>query len=223
MAAERYRLVIGNKNTSSWSLRPWIAMQRFGLPFEEININLRADDKKAQILRHSPSGKVPALYAGDLMIWDSLAILEYLADTHPDAGLWPKDATARAIARSVSAEMHSGFQALREHCPMDFLGRAAKPSLPEAVEADVRRVVALWRDTRARFGLGGPFLFGGFSAADAMYAPVTSRFATYVPDLSPYGDDGTARDYVAAMFATPEMKRWEAGAKAEPPTPAILP
>jgi len=223
MAGARYRLVIGNKNTSSWSLRPWIALQRFALAFDEVNINLRADDKKAQILAHSPSGKVPALYAGDLMIWDSLAILEYLADAHPEAGLWPQDKSARAIARSVSAEMHSGFQALREHCPMDFLGRNPKASLPEAVEADVRRIVALWRDARARFGKGGPFLFGQFSAADAMYAPVTSRFTTYVPDLAPFGDDGMARDYVTAMFATPEMKLWEAGARAEPPTPVVVP
>lgn len=215
MADERYRLVIGNKNTSSWSLRPWIAMRRFAIPFDEININLRADDKKAQILKHSPSGKIPALYADDLMIWDSLAILEYLADRHPDKGIWPADPAARAIARSVSTEMHSGFQALREHCPMDFLGRAPKSALLEAVEADVRRIVALWRDSRARFASGGPFLFGAFSAADAMYAPVVSRFRTYLPDLRPYADDGTAAAYVEAMFSTPEMKAWEDGARAE--------
>jgi glutathione S-transferase len=215
MAGEHYRLVIGNKNTSSWSLRPWIAMRRFAIPFAEININLRASDKKEQILRHSPSGKIPALYSADLMIWDSLAILEYLADRHSDKTFWPQDAAARAIARSVSAEMHSGFQALREHCPMDFLGRTPQFAPLETVIADVRRIVALWRDSKGRFGGGGPFLFGDFSAADAMYAPVVSRFRTYFPDLAPYGDDGTAAAYVEAMFATPEMKAWESGARTE--------
>lgn len=208
MSAASYRLVIGNKNTSSWSLRPWIAMRRAGLAFEEININLRADDAKAQILAHSPTGKVPALYAGNLMIWDSLAILEYLAETHPGAKLWPADREARAIARAAAAEMHSGFQPLRIHCPMDFLGRAPKDALPEDVEKDVRRIIALWSDCRSRFGAGGTFLFGGFTAADAMFAPVVSRFRTYVPDLSRYGDKGAAQAYAAAMLATPEMQAW---------------
>jgi len=215
MSASRYRLVIGNKNTSSWSLRPWIAMTRAGLAFEEVHINLRAPDAKAQILAHSPAGKVPVLYAGDLVIWDSLAILEHLAEAHPRAGLWPVDGAARAIARSVAAEMHSGFQALREHCPMDLLGRAPKASLPESVEKDVRRIVAMWTDCRARFGAAGPFLFGAFTAADAMYAPVATRFRTYLPDLKPYGDRGVAQAYVEAVFATPEMQAWEAGARSQ--------
>jgi len=215
MPAPAYRLVIGNKNTSSWSLRPWIAMTRAGLAFEEVAINLRAGDAKAQILAHSPSGKVPALHAGGLMIWDSLAILEYLAETHPTAALWPADRSARAIARSASAEMHSGFQALREHCPMDFLGRAPKDALPENVEKDVRRIIALWSDCRSRFGAAGPFLFGGFTAADAMYAPVVSRFRTYLRDLARYGDSGAARAYVDAMLATPQMQSWERSARAQ--------
>lgn len=122
----RYRLVIGNRNTSSWSLRPWLAMQHSGIDFGEINVDLRAPDAKAQILHHSPSGKVPALLVEGRAIWDSLAILEFLAETHSDAGLWPDAAPARALARSAAAEMHSGFQALREHCPMDFLRRAPK-------------------------------------------------------------------------------------------------
>jgi glutathione S-transferase len=146
-------------------------------------------------------------------VWDSLAILEYLAETH--AGLWPADRDARAMARSASAEMHSGFAALREHCPMEFLARAPKTSLPDAVEADVRRIVASWRAVRGGYGASGPFLFGAFSAADAMYAPVASRFRTYLPDLERYGDDGTAQAYVETMFATPEMTAWGEGAKAE--------
>jgi glutathione S-transferase len=208
-----YRLVIGNKNTSSWSLRPWLAMRRAGIAFEEVDIDLRAPDAKARILAHSPSGKVPALLAGGRTIWDSLAIVEFLAERHPT--LWPRAAAARALARCVSAEMHSGFQALREHCPMDFLGRKPKARLPDPVAADVRRIVAIWQDCRGRHGSGGPFLFGRFSATDAMYAPVASRFRTYLPDLATYGDDGTAHAYVEAVFALPEIVDWEAGARAQ--------
>jgi len=210
-----YRLVIGNKNTSSWSLRPWLAMKRAQIPFGEIVINLRAPDVKAQILRHSPSGKVPALLTGAGVVWDSLAIIEFLAEAHPEAMLWPQAPEARALARSVSAEMHAGFQALREHCPMDFVARAPKASLPDPVAGDVRRIVAIWRDCHGRHGGGGPFLFGRFSAADAMYAPVTTRFRTYIPDLGPYGDDGTAQAYVDALFATPEMAEWGEAARRE--------
>jgi glutathione S-transferase len=203
-----YRLVIGNKNTSSWSLRPWLAMRRAQIPFSEININLRAPDAKAQILRHSPSGKVPALLTGAGVVWDSLAIVEFVAEAHPEAALWPQALGARALARSVSAEMHSGFRALRDDCPMNFTARSPKASLPDPVAADVRRIVAIWRDCRSRHGAGGPFLFGRFTAADAMYAPVTSRVRTYIPDLGPYGDDGAAQAYVEALFATPEMAAW---------------
>ena len=142
------------------------------------------------------------------MIWDSLAIIEYLAEAHPDFGLWPASRDARAQARCMSAEMHSGFQALRQHCPMDFLARAPKAELAQDVAADVRRIVALWQDCRSRFGAGGPFLLGSFSAADAMYAPVASRFRTYLPDLAAYGDDGTAQAYVEALFALPAMIQW---------------
>lgn len=210
-----YRLVIGNKNTSSWSLRPWLAMRHAGLAFSEVNINLRDADAKAQILAKSPSGKVPALLAGDRVFWDSLAILEFLADAHAEAAFWPTSRDARAQARCVAAEMHSGFQPLRQHCPMDFLARAPKTDLTEEVAADVRRVVVLWRDCRRQFGASGPFLFGAFSAADAMYAPVASRFRTYVPNLAAYGDDGTAQAYVEALFALPQMTAWEQGARAE--------
>ena len=209
-----YRLVIGNKNTSSWSLRPWLAMRHAGIPFEEIDIKLRQPDTKAHILRYSPAGKVPILLTGDgQAIWDSLAILEFLAEAHPEAKLWPEARDARALARSVSAEMHSGFAALREHCPMQLLARTPMATLPDAVADEVRRILALWRDCRRRFGASGPLLFGAFTAADAMYAPVASRLRTYLPELAAYGDDGTAQAYVDALLALPAMADWEAGAQ----------
>src|SRR5262245_19389999 len=211
-----YRLVIGDKSTSSWSLRPWLAMRQAGIPFAEVNIKLRQPDTKAQILSHSPAGKVPILLTADPQaVWDTLAILEFLAEAHPQAKLWPQDREARALARSVSAEMHSGFVALREHCPMELLARAPMPRLPEAVADEVRRIVALWLDCRRRFGARGPLLFGAFKAADAMYAPVATRLRTYLPDLGPYGDDGTAQAYVDAVLALPAMSEWEAGARRE--------
>lgn len=215
MATERYRLVIGNKNWSSWSLRPWLVMRLLAVPFEEINIRLRRPDSKEQLLKHCPSGLVPTLLKGDLAIWDSLAILDYLAEQSRDVDLWPRDPAARAIARSVSAEMHSGFQALRENCPMELLAHSPQSTLSPAVEIDIHRIVTIWRDCRTRFGSGGPFLFGQFSAADAMYAPVASRFRTYVDDLTRYGDDGTACAYVEAIFAMPEIAEWAEGARAE--------
>jgi glutathione S-transferase len=214
-----YELMIGNKNTSSWSLRPWLAMKQTGIAFREIPVKLRQPDTKAQILRYSPSGKVPALRVlgddGALdVIWDSLAILEYLAERHPKAELWPADPGARALARSISAEMHSGFKPLRDHCAMDFVARLPQSQLPEDVGRDVWRIVEIWRDCRGKSRAEGPFLFGAFSAADAMYAPVASRFRTYIPDLSTYGDDGTAQRYVDTLFALPAMQAWnEASAK----------
>lgn len=220
MSDVRYRLVIGNKTWSSWSLRPWLVMKRFAIPFDEVPVRLRQADSKAQIMLHSPAGKVPALIAGDLLVWDSLAIIEYVADQYPDRGIWPRDAGARAIARSVSAEMHSGFQALRETCAMDLFATKPLAAVPEAVGHNIRRIVQSWQDCRRRYGAGGPFLFGEYSAADAMYAPVCSRFRTYIPDLAPYGDDGTAKAYVEAMFATPEMTAWAASARLEDPPPA---
>lgn len=215
MSDTNYRLVIGNLNTSSWSLRPWLAMKRFSIPFEEIRINLRAGDRKTKIFAHSPSGKVPALYAGNLMIWDSLAILEYLADRHPDLGFWPQESEARAIARSAAAEMHSGFQALRQHCPMDFVASRPMTTFDDTVELNIKRIVALWRDCRQRHGSQGPFLFSSFSIADAMYAPVASRLRTYVSDLAQFGDDGTSADYIETLFSMPEMHAWGAGARQE--------
>lgn len=210
-----YQLIIGNKVWSSWSLRPWLVLKRTGIPFEEVHVRLRQADTRTQIVAHSPAGKVPALMHGDLLVWDSLAIIEYLADRNPEAAIWPKDITARAIARAVSAEMHSGFQALRETCPMDFLAVKPLAEVAEATDRNIRRVIASWQDCRRRFGKGGPFLFGSFTGADAMYAPVASRFRTYIPDLTPYGDDGTAAAYVETIFAMPEIQEWADGARHE--------
>jgi glutathione S-transferase len=215
MASEGYRLVIGNKNTSSWSLRPWLALKQAGIDFTEIRINLRAPDMKDQIKTHSPAGKVPVLWADDLMVWDSLSILEYVAERHPGKSLWPSDVKARAVARSAAAEMHSGFQALREHCPMKLLAREPKADLIDPVQVNIRRIVELWTDCRRRFGADGPFLFSRFSIADAMYAPVASRFKTYIEDLGAFGDDGTAGAYVDALFALPAMEEWTQGAREE--------
>ncbi len=210
-----YELVIGNKNTSSWSLRPWLVMKAFGIPFSETPIRLRQPETPAEILRHSPSGKVPVLKSDGLLIWDTLAIIEFLAEQHPNKPLWPADRDARAIARCVSAEMHSGFQALRNECPMDFINVLGFPDASEAVSADIARIVAIWKDCRRRFGGGGSFLFGGFSVADAMFAPVASRFRTYEVDLNRFGDDGTAASYRDAMMLMPEMVAWAEGARAE--------
>lgn len=212
---DHYRLIIGNKQWSSWSLRPWLVVKRFGIPFEEVAIRLRQPESKAQIMAHSPAGKVPALQAGDLLVWDSLAIIEYIADRHPGVPIWPADPHARAIARAVSAEMHSGFQAMREHCPMDILASKPLQSVPETVALNISRIVTSWIDCRQRFGRKGDFLFSEFSAADAMYAPVASRLKTYIPDLQPFGDDGTAADYVEAIFAMPEIAAWRDGARRE--------
>jgi glutathione S-transferase len=208
-------LVIGNKSWSSWSLRPWLVLRRFGIPFKEINIRLREADSKVAILAYSPAGKVPALLDGDLLIWDSLAIIEYVAELFPDRAVWPRDRIARGIARAVSAEMHSGFQQLREVCSMDLFASKPMETFPEGVEHNIRRIVQIFRDCRVKYGQSGTFLFGEFSAADAMYAPVCSRFRTYVPDLKRFGDDGTTAAYIETIFAMPEMEAWASGARVE--------
>lgn len=206
------QLVIGNKNFSSWSLRPWLLLKQAGLPFREIPVRLRQADTKAQILAHSPSGKVPALIDGDLTVWDSLAICEYLAEkaslNHVD--LWPADPKARAEARSVSAEMHSGFAALRQQMSMEVAAsRPGEGQTPEVL-ADVARIAALWTSCRERFAAAGPFLFGDLSVADAMYAPVAFRFHTYGVELPPL-----AAAYRDTLLALPAMQEWAAGARAE--------
>jgi glutathione S-transferase len=215
MPASNYTLVIGDKNLSSWSLRPWLGVKYFGIPFVEERIRLRQPESKAAILRHSPSGKVPALKADGLVVYDSLAILEFLADRHPELGLWPGDADARAVARSVSAEMHAGFATLRNEMPMDLLGRLPQPPIGDELKGDITRIVAIWREARARFGAGGPFLFGAFSNADAIFAPVATRFRTYGVDLHRFGDDGSAAAYGRTLLSLPALGEWTAGAKAE--------
>jgi glutathione S-transferase len=215
MADGGYTIVIGDKNYSSWSLRPWLALKACDIPFQEERIRLRQPESKAEILRLSPSGKVPALKTELGIIWDSLAILEYLAEQHPRAELWPGNREARAAARSISAEMHAGFSALRNDMPMDLLSRLPAPPMSEALEANIRRVVAIWGDTKGRFGKDGPFLFGAFTCADAMYAPVATRFRTYGINLGQFGDDGTGSAYVDTIFAMPAMAAWTAGAEAE--------
>jgi glutathione S-transferase len=215
MTGADYTLVIGDKNYSSWSLRPWLSLKACGVPFEEERVRLRQPDSKAEIFRHSPSGKVPALKTDIGIICDSLAIVEYLAERHPETKLWPADREARAAARSVSAEMHSGFQALRDDMPMDLLAKFPMPEVNEALDNNIRRVVAIWHDTSARFGNGGPFLFGDFTNADAMYAPVATRFRTYGVPLDQFGDDGTAAAYVETIYAMPAMADWAQGAEAE--------
>lgn len=208
MSQPNYRLVIGNHNTSSWSLRPWLAMKVYGVPFEEIQINLRDKDHKAKIFAHSPSGKVPALYANDLMIWDSLAIMEYIAEQNPSAPFWPDQPDARAVARSAASEMHSSFHALRQQCPMDFNATKPMSTFDPVLTLNIKRVISLWKECRAQYGDGGPYLFSKFSIADAMYAPVASRFKTYIADLTQFGDDGTAAAYIETLFALPAMHEW---------------
>jgi len=201
-------LVIGNKNYSSWSLRPWLAMKVLGIEFEEVRIPLYQPESKMAILRYSPAGKVPCLVDGSIRVWDSLAILEYLAETHRD--LWPEAPAARALARSVCAEMHSSFSNLRQHMSMNIRKRhPGKGRTPES-EAEARRVIDIWGDCRTRFGAAGPFLFGRFSAADAMYAPVVLRFRTYDFDLP-----AVARAYSDTILALPAMREWIEAAERE--------
>jgi glutathione S-transferase len=202
------KLVIGDHNSSSWSLRPWLAIKQAGLPFEEVYIRLRGIGTKAEIFKYSPSGKVPCLIDGDTVVWDSLSICEYLAESQP--ALWPADRRARAEARSVCAEMHSGFNALRQHMPMEI--HASKPydERNAEVKADIARIVTIWESCRARFGADGPFLFGTFTIADAMFAPVVWRFLTYVVELP-----AASRDWVQMMCALPAMQEWRTAALAE--------
>jgi glutathione S-transferase len=209
------RLVIGNKNWSTWSLRPWLVLRRMGVAFDEVPVSLRRDETPAEIAPLSPSGKVPALVDGDLTVWDSLAICEYLADRFPKAGLWPADPAARALARSACAEMHSGFPSLRGECPMDLKLRT-KAELTEATLTDVRRIVRLWSGLRGKYEGQGPFLLGGWSIADAYFTPVATRFRSYGVALSDHGDTGLAGRYGETLLETPEFREWEEAALAEP-------
>jgi glutathione S-transferase len=215
MASTATTLVVGSKELSSWSLRPWLLMRQAGLPFTEVVIQLDKPDTTALIAKWTPSGKVPVLIDRGLTVWDSLAIAEYLNERHPEANLWPADPAARAHARAISAEMHSMFRELRVKMPMAFSTLGLKPEMTEDCRRDVVRMVAIWCDARKRFGAGGKFLFGAFTIADAMFAPVASRFTSYGTHLADFGDDGSAEAYRAMLMALPAMAEWGVGAKAE--------
>ena len=205
------KLLIGNKRYSSWSLRPWIAMKFFGVAFEEIMLPLYQPDSPAKVLKYSPTGKVPALVDGETVVWETLAILDYLVDKFPTLKMWPDDLAARGMARAVSSEMHAGFGPLRKHCPMNMMRDRAKPrDIPADVQANVKRIDAIWTQARAKHGQGGPFLFGAFSAADAMYAPVVSRFSSYAIPVS-----AVSKDYMDVIMALPAWQEWEASAAKE--------
>jgi glutathione S-transferase len=203
-------LIIANRNYSSWSLRAWLALQATGQPFNEIVIPLGQPETTDNILQWSPTGRVPAFRDGEIVLWDSLAICEHLAEKHPDAGLWPTDPRARATARSVVAEMHSGFVALRKHMPMNLRASYPGEGREPGVEEDIARITAIWEQCRTEFGAHGDLLFGDFTIADAFYAPVVSRFRTY--GVSP---GGIAGDYMDAVWALPAMQDWAAKAHAE--------
>ncbi|MBB3286394.1 MULTISPECIES: glutathione S-transferase family protein [unclassified Rhizobium] len=201
-------LYIGNKNYSSWSFRPWIALEGCGIAFEEVLIPFDFPAGNPNIREVSPTGKVPMLVHDGFKVWESLAIIEYVAELFPDAGLLPKDRQARALARSYSMEMLSGFGALRNACPMDMRRPVSRLDLPEGVTEDVARIETIWREARSRSG--GPFLFGTFSGADAMFAPVVSRLERY--DIAVSAD---TRNYMAVMKALPAWKKWEEAALKE--------
>src|SRR5437588_8616604 len=205
------KLVIGNKNYSSWSMRPWLALRANNIEFEEIFVPLyTGPEDKQRILDFTRSGKVPALVDGDVTVWDSLAIIEYLAERFPQAGLWPEDRARRAHARSISAEMHSGFAALRNECGMNLHRPVGAIALSVDARADIARVQQIWSECRERYGKMGPFLFGAFGGADAMFAPVVHRFRTYAIAVTPEG-----RGYMDAMMSLPAFQQWTRAALAE--------
>lgn len=205
------KLVIGNKNYSSWSMRPWVALRAADIAFEEILIPLYTGPAdKEKILSYSHAGKVPVLVDGDVTVWDSLAIIEYAAERFPEARLWPEDRASRAYARSVSAEMHSGFAALRNECGMN-LHRPVKPiALSDDARANIARIQQIWSECRKRYGKAGPFLFGAFTAADAMYAPVVHRFRSFAIEVTP-----EAAAYMETMTALPAFQQWTQAGLAE--------
>jgi glutathione S-transferase len=210
-----FTLVIGNKNYSSWSLRGWLIVKAAAIEFDEIVIPLDRPETQSAIRKHSPSGRVPVLLHRGLAVWESLAIAEYLNDLKPEAGLWPPAVAARAHARAISSEMHAGFADLRNNMPMNIRSSYPGKGMTPAVRADIQRITSLWRDCRKRFAGAAPkddgFLFGGFTAADAMYAPVVSRLRTYAVQL-----DSDTDGYCKAVLAHPAMKEWTDAAKNEP-------
>ena len=201
------KLIIGNKNYSSWSLRPWLALKAFDIPFEEILVPLDAPDFKERVREHSPAGRVPVLIDGEAIVWESIAILEHLAERFPDKALWPTEAVARAHARSLATEMHNGFGALRSVAPMNLWRPIEAREFPEAALQDVSRISRRWNEARERFGAGDDFLFGAFSAADAMYAPVATRIRTYDIPV-----DGVVSAYVEAIHGHPAFVEWKQAA-----------
>ena len=203
-------LIIGNKNYSSWSLRPWLALKHAGIEFDELRLPLDTDQFYQTIGQYSPTGRVPVLRVGALTIWDSLAICEYAADLKPDAGLWPEEIGERAWARSVCAEMHSGFESLRSAMPMNCRAHDRQVTPDDNTLADIARIQTLWAECRAHFAERGPWLFGRFTIADAFYAPVAMRFRTYGITL-----DDTAAAYINTLLADPVMKEWLAAAEQE--------
>ncbi|HEY8118761.1 MAG TPA: glutathione S-transferase family protein [Methylophilaceae bacterium] len=205
-----YKLIIGNKNYSSWSLRAWLLLKQAGIAFEEQPISLLDQNFKPTVLQHSPAGKVPVLVDGAVNVWDSLAICEYIAERHPELKLWPQAAGERAMARSICAEMHSGFMSLRNLMPMNCRKRfPGKGHTPEVMQ-DIVRILSIWQDCRGRFKQAGPFLFGHFTIADAFYAPVALRFRTYAVDLP-----ADAKAYAETILALPVMQEWLAAAEVE--------
>jgi glutathione S-transferase len=204
-------LVIGNKNYSSWSMRPWLALRAGEIAFEEVLIPLYTGDAdKQRILDFTRSGKVPVLIDGDTTVWDSLAIIEYAAERFPQAGLWPEGRASRAHARSISAEMHSGFMALRRECGMNLHRPVRAKSLSEDARRDIARIQQIWAECRGQYNSGGPYLFGAFSGADAMFAPVVHRFRSYAIEVAP-----ATRAYMDAMMALPAFAEWTSAGLAE--------
>lgn len=204
------KLVIGNRNYSSWSMRAWLLMRQFEIAFDEVQIPLRQSDSLERKRSYSPAGKVPVLIDGELHVWDSLAIVEHLAERFPEKLLWPADSEARSIARSVSAEMHSGFASLRTHMPLNCRAQAPGAGRGPGVQEEIGRICEIWRECRKRHGGGGEFLFGDFTAADAMFAPVASRFQTYGIEL-----DGTETKYARTILTLPAVRDWTEAARRE--------
>lgn len=205
------KLIIGNKAYSSWSLRPWLALKHLGIPFVDEVVPMGLPTTRAETLKHGANFTLPILKDGDITVWETLAILEYLNDNQAGGALWPQQKAARAHARAISNEMHAGFSPLRSHCPMNVRRRREPYALPPEAQANVARIEALWADARARFGAGGPFLYGAFSAADAMYAPVVMRLHFYAIPVS-----AESRAYMDMILALPATRAWLADATAEP-------
>lgn len=215
------RIVIGDKNLSSWSLRPWLALKRTGAAFDEVVVRLNREDTHEEILKHSPTGMVPALKTDEgETLWDTLAICEWLAERYPEARLWPADPMARALARCAAAEMHSGFASLRGECPMNLKLRIASDVTP-LTQSNLRRLSALFTALRTRFEDRGPFLVGDWSIADAFYTPVATRIRTYGLKLSDYGDTGPAGRYIETLLQQPDFLDWEKAALADPEAKAM--